>query len=231
MQNKTVVGLGYIAQAGKDTIADYLVNEYGFRKTSFATALKEAARAIFGFTEDQLYGPKEVKEAVDPFWNARLNIYEVTWLAVTEGDKTSLLCEEPFEKMRSFVPVDQFTFERLLVTPRLILQLLGTEAGRNIFGQCLWVETVARRIFKSDQERWVIPDARFPNEVDAVQKWNGKVYEVKREIAGAIGGTKGHASENSLQTFTGWDGIIDNNSSFPALYKNVEDIIVSTFRR
>jgi hypothetical protein len=61
-----IIGLGHRAQVGKDTTADYLVARYGFKKLSFATPLKKAAKEIYGFTDAQLYGPE--KELVDPFW-------------------------------------------------------------------------------------------------------------------------------------------------------------------
>lgn len=61
-----IVGLGYQARSGKDTVADYLCKTYGFHKTAFAESLKEGVRAIFGLTEEQLYGDQ--KETLDPFW-------------------------------------------------------------------------------------------------------------------------------------------------------------------
>ena len=222
MQDKVIVGLGYVARAGKDTIADHLVKEYGFRKTSFATSLKEGiGRGVFGLNDDQLYGDK--KEVVEDFWNERLDIYEITY---TDGS-TRTVCdfEEKFKHHMNHDHVSEY--KRLPVTPRLILQLAGTEGGRRIFGECLWVETVGKRIAASDHDRWVIPDVRFPNEVRAVLDWGGYAYEVKREIAQATGGTKGHASETSLQTFSDWTGIIQNNSTFDDLYKNVDEVIMS----
>ena len=70
------------------------------------------------------------------------------------------------------------------VTPRHMLQLMGTEAGRNVFHTDLWVHTVERRIaYKQEWEfetNFVIPDVRFPNEIDAIRKMGGIVIRVKR---------------------------------------------------
>lgn len=41
-----VIGLGYTARVGKDTVADYLVGEWGFRKVSLADPVRELALAI-----------------------------------------------------------------------------------------------------------------------------------------------------------------------------------------
>jgi hypothetical protein len=51
---------------GKDTVADYIVNKFGYTKVSFATPLKESTRPIFGFSDEQLYG--DLKDTIDPFW-------------------------------------------------------------------------------------------------------------------------------------------------------------------
>ncbi len=63
---KRIVGLGYQARTGKDSVADYLCTNYGYHKVSFAGSLKEVCRVMFGFTDEQLYGVE--KEVVDPFW-------------------------------------------------------------------------------------------------------------------------------------------------------------------
>jgi len=47
---------GYL-QSGKDTAADYLLaRNKSFKKYSLAQPLKEAAKIMFGFTDDQVYG-------------------------------------------------------------------------------------------------------------------------------------------------------------------------------
>ena len=61
-----ILGLAYKARAGKDLAAAYLVKHYGFLRLAFADPLKEAARCIYGFTDEQLYG--QLKEVADPFW-------------------------------------------------------------------------------------------------------------------------------------------------------------------
>ena len=64
-------------------------------------------------------------------------------------------------------------------TPRLALQWMGTEAGRKVFGEGLWVASVERRI---DQRglNTVITDVRFKNEVAHVKSMGGLVVRVVR---------------------------------------------------
>ena len=70
------------------------------------------------------------------------------------------------------------------VTPRYMLQLMGTEAGREVFNQDLWIHTVERRIRHKQEwefeDNFVIPDVRFVNEIQAIRKWGGVVIRVVR---------------------------------------------------
>jgi hypothetical protein len=53
-------------QSGKDTIAQHLIDEYGFTRYAFADPIKDACIAAFGFTKEQCWGNQ--KEVVDPRW-------------------------------------------------------------------------------------------------------------------------------------------------------------------
>jgi hypothetical protein len=65
-------------------------------------------------------------------------------------------------------------------SPRLALQLMGTEAGRDVFHPDLWVHTVLRRCEQAPYNNYVIADVRFPNEINAIIKSGGKVVRVRR---------------------------------------------------
>jgi len=66
------------------------------------------------------------------------------------------------------------------VTPRLILQLFGTEVMRQGFHNDVWVISVKKQILNSPDKNYVICDVRFPNEVSMIQQLNGEVWWVKR---------------------------------------------------
>ena len=65
-------------------------------------------------------------------------------------------------------------------SPRLALQLMGTEAGRDVFHPDLWVHTTMRRCENNPWHNHVIADVRFPNEINAIVKSGGKVVRVRR---------------------------------------------------
>lgn len=61
-----IVGLGYKALSGKDTVGKLMAARHGFRRVAFADKLKLAAGVVLGFNHDQLHGDK--KEVTDSFW-------------------------------------------------------------------------------------------------------------------------------------------------------------------
>jgi hypothetical protein len=64
------------------------------------------------------------------------------------------------------------------ITPRLVLQWMGTEAGRNVFGVDLWVGALLRDI--DPLNNYVITDVRFPNEIQMVSDSGGRLIEIAR---------------------------------------------------
>jgi len=58
-----IIGFAGKKRSGKDTIANYLVNKYNFRRYAFGDPVKEVCRILFGFDDEQLYGDR--KEELD----------------------------------------------------------------------------------------------------------------------------------------------------------------------
>ena len=71
-----IIGVCGLIGAGKDTIADYLVNIHEFRRESFAGTLKDAVSAVFGWDRVMLEGrtraSREWREEPDAWWSERL---------------------------------------------------------------------------------------------------------------------------------------------------------------
>jgi len=62
-------------------------------------------------------------------------------------------------------------------SPRLALQLMGTEAGRDVFHKDIWVMSLLNRAKGKDV---VVTDVRFKNEIEYIQKNGGRIVRVKR---------------------------------------------------
>jgi adenylate kinase family enzyme len=70
---KDVIALCGLAGSGKGTVGDILVNEYGYKKLSFADSLKDAVSSIFGWDRLLLEGDTEesrlFRETINEFWS------------------------------------------------------------------------------------------------------------------------------------------------------------------
>jgi hypothetical protein len=78
--------------------------------------------------------------------------------------------------------VDPWWAERLNMpnlTPRLMLQLWGTEVCRNGFHDDIWIASLENKMRKTG-DNIVISDVRFPNEIKAIHNAGGIVVRIKR---------------------------------------------------
>jgi PAS domain-containing protein len=93
---QTIGLIGYIG-SGKDTVADFLTTQ-GFHRESFASSLKDAISAIFGWPRELLEGrtpeARAWREIPDLWWSHRLG-YTVTprWVLQYWGTE---VCREGF---------------------------------------------------------------------------------------------------------------------------------------
>ena len=65
------------------------------------------------------------------------------------------------------------------VTPRLALQLFGTDCMRNGFHDSIWVSLLKKQMTDVPGD-YVIPDVRFRNEQDMIRELGGKIWRVQR---------------------------------------------------
>lgn len=66
-------------------------------------------------------------------------------------------------------------------SPRLALQLMGTEVGRDVFHQDFWVLNLENKM-RDKTKNYVITDVRFPNEMEFVHRQGGILIEIQRGL-------------------------------------------------
>ena len=92
------------------------------------------------------------------------------------------------------------------MTAREFLQYFGTDICRRIKPD-IWTSSCLERILSSGTEFAIVPDVRFPNEVEAIQKAGGKVIRLTRKPF-----EDAHSSETSLDSKEEiFDYILDNS--------------------
>lgn len=173
-----IIGVSGVSRSGKDTIASFLVENYGYEKRSFADPIKEALyRLNPDVTVNNLKGSK-LRTAVDIFG---------------------------WEEIKDTVP-----------EVRPLLQKMGTEVGREMFGQDFWVNQALKDLDKGSKV--VIADVRHPNEADAIRKLGGKIVRVERI---GFGPANDHESENAITNYK-FDITINNDSSIEHLKATIK---------
>lgn len=108
---------------------------------------------------------------------------------------------------------------------RRLLQVLGTEVGREMFGENFWVNIAMTGIDSGDNV--VFTDVRFPNEAWAISRIGGQVWRVNREGVEAV---NTHPSEHALD---GWDfdRVINNNGTLNDLRRQINELQVQIMEK
>lgn len=112
------------------------------------------------------------------------------------------------------------------VTPRQLMQTLGTEWGRRHVGEDVWVKRLESRLvslWSEGFERIVVSDVRMENEAEFIRSAGGLLVHVLRKASGARGGVAGHDTEKGLEPARG-DLVIANEGSLADLQAAAERI-------
>lgn len=206
MTKKTLIGINGKIGAGKDTVGkiiQYLTNPFDrdmktefnlnedysagnkWQIKKFADKLKDITCLILGCTREQLEDREfKEKELGEEWWY---------WYDKVVKKITCSYLEASYQRENH-----QWTLIKL--TPRKLLQLLGTEAGRQIIHPNIWVnalfaeyKTAGEKLsFTSYSDRdikegfaekpnWIITDMRFENELKAVKDRGGITIRVNRK--------------------------------------------------
>jgi len=112
------------------------------------------------------------------------------------------------------------TYDLIKLTPRIILQRLGTEGGRDAIHPNIWVNTLLGKYKPSD--RWIISDCRFPNEADAIKEKGGVVVRINRPSLDLSDERNNHTSETALDRYSGFDHVFINDGTINDLVGKVE---------
>lgn len=97
---------------------------------------------------------------------------------------------------------------------RDILQKMGTEFGRDNFGEDVWcraLELWMLYMVEHGVDRFVITDVRFINEVEWIYGLGGEVFRITGRGGAETEETQQHISETELDGYDDWSAVIDNS--------------------
>lgn len=106
---------------------------------------------------------------------------------------------------------------------RKLLQLLGTDWGRNTISDTIWLDQWVSEVNKQNVPI-ICDDCRFENEASVVKEMGGIIIKIEGEQRGDEMVSKGHASEKDVDTIKA-DYIITNTGSISELYDALRHIV------
>lgn len=212
-----VIGFCGFKGSGKDTSADHLVDHWSYAKISFAYPLKKAAKTIWGFSDEALWGPSSTREEPD-------HRYPFNGQDPVDGSPLTLVARDVHHYWQRESDGEWFP---QFVTPRVALQVLGTEYGRRMY-ENVWVDACLNHIREMGQPLHTIPDVRFTNELNGIREAGGVVIRLLRGQR-----QSSHPSELELEQIPleAFDFVIDNQGSKEELYAAIDEIVPQVLER
>jgi hypothetical protein len=150
-----LVGICGPAGSGKTTTAGFLVKNHGFVEVALADPLKRICQDVYGFSDQQLWGPSDFRNAQD----VRYPRFQTGDFAVEVSGKEPQLVHRTKEGdwyvavpgEEEMKPAPKWLTDQLqardvspaFLTPRHALQQLGTEWGRHNYDNT-WVDYALR---------------------------------------------------------------------------------------
>src|SRR6202142_402163 len=251
MARTPIIGLAGKAGSGKSTVAKFIADKYNAVEVAQADVMKRFIWRVFeNFTIEDLWGPSELRnksvDLTDDEPHIYFNFTETIdpWLDHLLENKSDINnAKKRIEKW-----LDNDICPKLkTITPRYLLQSLGTEVVRN-FKPTVWSDHAIATAFNLLTPNWryeraigliresnrkpynfvVISDVRFLNECLNINKINGINILIKRPDLVKLGGEEGnHSSETELDTIPKhfFDTIVWNDGSLQSLYGRIDEIV------
>lgn len=164
-----LIGIGGLKGHGKDAFADALVAHSGYVKTFMSEPLDAALRTLNPIISmPRVYGEDEKQEIS-------------LSLGIPHRE------EAEFHRIERYTDVVDrlgYTAAKEILEVRRLLQAMGTEVGRNMFGESVWVDIAREKILESRAAGTpvVITGIRYQNEIDLVRELGGYTVWVERTV-------------------------------------------------
>ena len=200
--------------SGKTTAATYLVNEYNYTRLAFAEPVKRLSADILSLVEERI-GRRPVTLVIRDASADKLERLTKELGAYHENAPSDVFVHtddvEVLKQNARIWTLDDVEASKGHPSVRKLLQLVGTELGRQLVGyEDVWVDKLIAASEFLDNV--VVDDCRFPNEAEALRKNGFVLVRVTRPEKDRIAAVKerypdnfeeilSHPSETSLDDF------------------------------
>lgn len=208
-----IIGISGKINSGKDTVGNiiqYLVClskgtfESGWQIKKFADKLKDIICLLIGCTREQLENQEfKNKELGEEWWY---------WQLERDGGYSTILL--PY-----YESTGTENFKLVKLTPRLLLQLLGAECGRNIIHPNIWVNSLM-----SEYKPSILENLHVPGD------YVGRCFTCDEPFMGAKRSCTCKNCESSIEKYPNW---IITDTRFPnelQAVKNRDGLTIKVIR-
>ena len=226
----------------------------GWEVKKFADKLKDITCMLLGCTREQLEDRNFKKKELGEEWKRYILHYQFQdkygrfrFEEMFSSEKEALHFKDGLEQCDAYVIIEE------KLTPRFLLQFIGTDLLRNQLHPEIWVNSLFTDYqpklipyvdkdnyplnssgTKYEYPNWIITDMRFPNELEAIKDRNGITIKIVRPdfVENALTGEKfpvkvhkkEHESETALDNCK-FDYEILNDGTIADLRDKVEAIL------
>jgi len=227
---KNLIGISGKMGSGKDTVAliiQYLTDGY---------ATKDDL-TFSQWCDEKKEFPNEVQYTASPFMIKKFagKLKDIICLLI--GCTREELETESFKNSKLG---PDWNDSHGIDTPRDLLQVLGTDCGRDMIHPNIWVNALFADYKAVDTTKrtsmgniidysdcpfpsWLITDMRFPNEAKSIENRDGITIRVNTTRASEV---SNHESETALDSHN-FDYVVDNSGSIQDLVDKVTSILVT----
>lgn len=133
----------------------------------------------------------------------------------------------PYERYRDIDDRAGYTEAKKIPEVRRLLQVLGTEVGRQIISENVWVDIVERRIaeYRAQGRSVALTGVRFENEQSMIRRIGGTLVWITRPGLDTAEAHAAHASEQA--TGEDFDLTIANVGTLNDLYADTETLLAN----
>lgn len=218
-------------QTGNLDMESYYIPTFEVKK--FADKLKDIVCMLIGCTRSQLEDRDFKEKELGEEWIKYILTYSDKYDSYT---KTFLSEKEASDYIENENCVYYANIIKVNLTPRLLLQILGTEAGRGLIHPNLWVNSLMSEYKRQEvinnewltlfpeyeYPNWIVTDMRFPNELKAIKDRSGITIRVNR---GESKSENEHESETALDEVP-FDYVVNNSGTIEELIEKVKEILI-----
>lgn len=216
--NTPIIAISGKKQSGKDTTAKILqflayVDQLHAQAKAQGETIELPSYLEFLEFNDAVTQPIQVKKFAGKLKNI---------VAELLSCNVSNLESEDFKNSK----IEYLSTEDKCITPRYLLQYLGTDVLRNSINKDIHVNLLLNELKSSQNANilaFAITDLRFSNELEAIKKHGGLTIRLNRNEANKIVSNSQHESETALDSAQ-FDITIDNNGTFEELFLKVQKV-------